>query len=236
VSAMERWTLDERGAGGAIAGVVRPIGGGEPCATMLAAPVLREGFSIDDAGAARVAIAWTGAPGLGAGDDAFAREPRAWLPGAAEALGAALDALAPALALGGRGHELWLRPHARHVLGDHHRVGSFLDGRDDGDRIGLLLDPAAMLDVGMEADALGHVERALEALAGRARAVVAANARPAGDDRLAPAALHDGLMDPRELAGLYRGLVPAGTPIVLVGGEAGRQAGAIGAGPGAGGG
>ncbi len=212
-SAAAVWRLDESGA-------LRALGDDAIRAVHAERPVLEEGFGLDGVAPAPVVVAWSGTPGAGPAER-FERDPRAWLPGAAAALDVALDRLAPRLETEER--RLWLRPHARHVLGDAHRVRSFLDGRNDGRLIGLLLDPASMVESGMEAEGLGHVERALESLAGRSAAVVAANVRRSGADALEPAPLDEGLLDARELAALVRGLVPAGVPLVLVGGDPDRQ-------------
>lgn len=113
-------------------------------------------WTVDPALAAYPVIVWSG----WLGDNPFAADPRAW-GGEAER---ALDAVVQQCAAGPNAPELWLRPHARHVLGDAHRVARFLE-RNRGLNVGLALDPLALLEDSMLPKAEDHLERIFQRLA-----------------------------------------------------------------------
>jgi hypothetical protein len=151
------------------------------------------------AGGAPVVVTWSGWFG---GDEVGVGTwgPRGWA-----ALQAWCDCQGPAFAAAGR--ELWLRPHAGHVLSDAQRCLTFLRGRE-GQAIGLLLDPVSMLAPSMLADAAEHLDRMLGALAQVAgvRAVLAPGAR--------------GLPIPEGVLGAaLREHWPASKPVVVSGAE-----------------
>ncbi len=90
---------------------------------------------------------------------------RTWGPAGWETLAAWCDRLSPELAAAGV--EMWLRPHACHVLSDAQRCLTFVRSRGPGP-IGLLLDPLSMLTESMMPDAPDHLVRIFDALAAAA--------------------------------------------------------------------
>lgn len=151
----------------------------------------------------------------------LARDVRTWGPEGMAALNEACDAgVARAAAAGGR---LLVRPHARHVLSDVQRCLTFMLKRQ-GQPLGLLLDPAALLDSTMLGRAADHLRRAIETLGPVADAVwltnVSGGARASLDDtdddhHLTPVPLHRGLIAPTILLDLVRRCVPASTPLIV---------------------
>jgi len=145
-------------------------------------------------------------------------DPRTWGQRGWEALEAAV-----AYHLAGNGPRLLIRPAWQDVISDSPSCIRLLEKRGQwgGEgRLALLLDPAAMLAPSMIPNAEDHVRRILELVAGRegVDGVVAANVEVReGVPRRAP--LHRGAIDTSRLVTLYRELVPAGVPLVLVGGE-----------------
>lgn len=111
--------------------------------------------------------AWSG--WTGDDDTPFAPSPRNWLPGSRERLAAWCDRIAEDLHAARA--RLLLRPHARHVLSDIPGVRSFLDARPD-DTIGLLLDPAGMMEPAMLEEADTFLERLTDTLLPRADALL----------------------------------------------------------------
>ncbi len=153
-------------------------------------------------------------------------DPRTWGARGWEALEEALSRH-----LAGTGPRILIRPAWTDVISDTPSCIRFLDLREQWgglERLGLLLDPAAMLAPSMMPTAEDHVRRILEMVAGRegVDGVVASNVEVReGVPRHAP--LHRGAIDAQRLSALYRGLVPASIPIILTGGEAEVQRRAI---------
>lgn len=87
---------------------------------------------------------------------------RTWGPAGWSAFLEWCDRVGPGFAAAGA--ELWIRPHAAHVLSDAQRCVTFLRGREGGP-IGLLFDPVSMLTGSMEADAPDHLARMFGAVA-----------------------------------------------------------------------
>ncbi len=155
-------------------------------------------------------IVWSGALGGGL----FDRSPETWLPAGLVALHAWLDRAMSVC--DGAGIELLVRPHARHVLCDAHRVASFLNDRPEAM---LALAPAALLESDMLHDAEDHLARALETLGGRASCVVVQNVKPPETASQAPqrVGLEDGLLDARMLVEIILKNVPPNVPLLLMG-------------------
>lgn len=65
--------------------------------------------------------------------------------------------------------EIWLWPHARHVLGDAQRVLAEARSWDDATPLRVLLEPAALLTPAMLDAAEDHLHRAVDALAAHPR-------------------------------------------------------------------
>lgn len=118
------------------------------------------------------------------------------------------------------GGNVWVRPHARHVLSDTPSCADFLR-RHASAQLKLLLDPSGMLTPAMLARADEHVERALSALAGNPGigAVMLTNVVRGSETELAPAPIHRGLVDGSVLARMARAAVPEHVPLVLLDGE-----------------
>lgn len=151
-------------------------------------------------------------------------DPRTWGPRGWEALEAALR---PYLARDGA--RILLRPAHTDVLSDAPSCIRFLDrreqwGADAGERLGILLDPAAMIAPSMIPTAEDHIARILEIVANRpgVDGVVAANIE-IRDDAPAPTPLHRGSIPPARLAALFRANVPAATPLILTDVELEKQ-------------
>lgn len=172
-------------------------------------------------------IAWSGWMGESSGD----RDFRTWAPEAWARLDAACDRLIPELR--DRGAELILRPHSAHVLSDVPSCLHFLRKRE-GQGVGLLLDPVAMLTGAMLTDAADYLERILWALGSLepTRAVVVSGAAASVEDResLVHAPLGTGSIDAALITGLVWRSVPPDRPRVLIGGDLERQAELLGAG------
>lgn len=119
-------------------------------------------------------IAWTGSmAGLDADADAdvpsdnsawFEADARTWMPAGRAAFAQALDRAARRTR--DLGLRLALRPHARHVLSDHHGLLKFaLDDRRAHDHVGVLCDLGAMLTRRTRPLAEDHFARALDSAA-----------------------------------------------------------------------
>lgn len=156
--------------------------------------------------------------------------PGYWGREAWERLEATIAAVAPALA--DRGARLLLRPRHGRTLADVPGALRLLNG-PFGERLGIILDAAAMLAPSTVAGGTDHLRRAFESLGPRAEALVLSNVASApggrwGDgERLAPAPLRAGLVDADLLLALAREHVPEGTLRVWLEGdpEAPRAAG-----------
>lgn len=106
-------------------------------------------------------------------DDPAERDPRTWGPAGLAALRESLARLRePFIHSGAR---LLIRPHARHVLCDPQRCVSLLnEWEKSGDPFGIALDPGAMLEESMLANAADHLRRACEAIGARAAILIVA--------------------------------------------------------------
>jgi len=146
--------------------------------------------------------------------------PGYWGREAWERLEATIAELIPTLAE--RGTRLLLRPQQGRTLADVPGALRLLNG-PLGERLGLILDPAAMLAPSMIRGAADHLRRAFEALGPRADALVLSNiaAVPGSsdDERLAPAPLRGGLIDPDLLLALAAEHVPETTLRVFLSGD-----------------
>jgi hypothetical protein len=148
----------------------------------------------------------------------FPRDFRTWSREGWEAMSGSLDAMLPAIITARA--ELWLRPHARHILADPQGCISFLRAREH-QPVRLLLDPAAFLTGSMLASAEDHLARAFDALGSHpsVRAVVLANVQrtdPDDQDALGPAPLHRGLLDAALILRPWRAACPPHLPVALL--------------------
>lgn len=117
----------------------------------------REAFEgiIDGAGDAPRAIVWSGTTGEGL----FEPHPSVWQQGAWDRFTKMIeDASSRSEASGVR---LLVRTHAHHVLSDAPRCRT-LGQAWEGSRVGILLDPRAMIDGSMSPDASDHLTRIAE--------------------------------------------------------------------------
>ena len=114
------------------------------------------------------------------------------------------------------GATLCFRPHADDILSDAHACRVFLERRAGGP-FEVCGDPGAMLTPAMIPTAPEHVERSIQALAscGGAVALILTNVVLQGE-RLMPAPITEGILDPNTIAGLARALWPADRPLVLL--------------------
>jgi len=159
------------------------------------------------------------------GDETFALDPRTWGPGGWKKFEATCEVLAERA--GDSGIPVILRPHARHVLSDAQRCLTFLR-RWEG-RLGLLLDPVAMLEASMLERAEEHLDRIVEALGEHpgVAGVVVCNAMPGGGDgggALRPTSIERGVVPRALLERFARGVAPT-IPIVVLAEEFERDAG-----------
>jgi hypothetical protein len=144
------------------------------------------------------AMLWSGSSAEVDGGGAFDEDPRTWGPKGWAALEEAVRAMP------GRGR-VWVRPHARHVVSDIPGVRRLLEA-EWGSRLGVALDPAAMMTPAMRgsagmADLVTRVFEAVELLPPERLMVVV-------DAEALPAAL---------LRGLVERCVPVGVPLVVRG-------------------
>lgn len=102
-----------------------------------------------------------------------------------------------------RGARLLVRTHARHALSDAQRCRAFKAEWAD-DEVGILLDPASMLEPSMVPTARDHFDRIMDGALGVADAVLVANVREAGalGADLLPCEKSDGLIEP-SLLGVF---------------------------------
>jgi hypothetical protein len=145
-------------------------------------------------------------------------DPRTWGPRGWEALEASIRAC-----LRRQGPRLLVRTAHTDVLSDAPSCIRFLDRREEWgggssgvDRLGILLDPAAMIAPSMIATAEDHIARILEIVAALpgVDGVVAANIK-AHNGQAVATPFHMGMVPPDRLGALLRVHVPVGTPIVL---------------------
>ncbi|CAN5863071.1 hypothetical protein BH11PLA1_BH11PLA1_09790 [soil metagenome] len=106
-------------------------------------------------------------------------DPHTWRPAAWQTLLDRVTTLAGALAPGA---ELWLRPHARHILSDAIRCERFL-AACPAPNVKLLGDPVSLLTAPMLERAEDHLERMFESLArvssaGRLAGIIFCDAAP----------------------------------------------------------
>ncbi len=153
------------------------------------------------------------------GPEEAVRDFRTWSRDAWGRLERWCDDLTPELRQ--RGIELWIRPHARHILADTQCCLSFL-GRRQGGQIRLLFEPTAFLTAGMLDRSEEHLERAFASLGAHpsVAATLLSNRHGPDDDPLEgplrAAPLHRGCVDPALLVRLWRQYVPRGIPAVLL--------------------
>lgn len=143
-------------------------------------------------------------------------EPRNWLGEGFASLRQWCDRLATMLDENAVAAELWLVPHARHILNDVQSVRAFLRERESDARFGVALAPADLFEPGMVRHALDHFERILDAAATQAAAVIVSDATPMPDGqslRLCPLGL--GVLDTRAMFAAVRRWTPASTPVIL---------------------
>ena len=144
-------------------------------------------------------------------DDPFGIDPRAWMPRARAGLFERFCELCELAA--GQGREVWMRPHARHAVGDLPIIAKWCI-EPPGGNFRILLDPCSLLTAQMLPLAEDHLERIFGAASGqfvlpRLGGVVIANVRlpagvTAGGGTLA---IDDG--PPLELVPLSEGVIPA---------------------------
>ncbi len=129
----------------------------------------------------------------------------------------------------GRQVRVLLRPHCRHVLSDVQRSVAFLR-EHAGSAIGLMLDPCALLEESMLAQAEDHLRLALVHLGPLAEGVWLAGVRfapgglPEDPASPVPTPLDEGDVPAALLLQLVRAHIPSGMPIVLEPGGVLRQA------------
>lgn len=157
------------------------------------------------------------------GDDRNQRSVRNWGPEAWASLEALVDHLDGALDADFGAKRVLLRPVARGVLSDTQRCRKLFFERPR-QRIGLALEPCALIESAMLPTIEDHLTRAVEALSGIAGAVVLGNLRrEAGDDEdddaMRPAPVESGVISPPLLGAPARELGWAGMPVILVTGD-----------------
>src|SRR5262249_8001826 len=149
-----------------------------------------------------------------ADEDDGGADPRTWGPRGWLAMEEALRRY-----LEQPGPRLVLRPSYTDVISDAPSWLRFLSQRrewagDGEERLGVMLDPVAMLAPSMVKNAEDHVARLLELVGSHAGVdAVAASNMEVRDGDVERAALHRGVMDAARIAGVYRSL--AGVPIVI---------------------
>lgn len=172
------------------------------------------------------AIIWTG----WTGETEFDFDLRSWSKASWEALVSFCDHFEQAKKPAGT--RLLLRPHARHVLSDVQRIESFFGARAGGS-IGLLLDPASLIEPAMLPRLPDHLRRIIETLGPRAEAIwLAGIESPHTDDHedagpVCRAGLHAGEPGSEWFARALEQWVPPATPLVLEGDPAPQIAGLI---------
>lgn len=155
------------------------------------------------------------------GEDRNQRDLRNWGPDAWARLEALVDHLDGALEADWGEKRVLLRPVARGVMSDTQRCRKLFFERPR-QRIGLALEPCALLEPGMLPLIEDHLARAFDALGGLAGAVVLGNVRrderpgDPDDAALLPAPVQAGLIPPPLLGAPARELGWAGVPVILV--------------------
>jgi len=117
-------------------------------------------------------VVWSGTNA----EELFAPDPTSWMPAGRERFERFVDAALDSMSDGVR---LLVRTHARHVLSDIPTVRTFATGREDAP-VGVLLDPASMLEPSMIDHADDHLERIASGALRGADAVLVAGLRRSG--------------------------------------------------------
>jgi hypothetical protein len=213
----------------ACAGLARPLAPAAPAAD--AAIILARGHALEpgflddlrsdldrlarQARSVHACVVWSGT----LGDELFDADPRTWGP---RGRAAWAERLAELLAVA-RSHrlQLWIRPHARHVVSDAPTIDRMLadhagDIAHEQAPLRILSDPASMFTRSMLAYAEDHLERVLSATRrwsalGACAGIVLANVRdPSGEPAAEASPIDDG--PALQGAPLFDGLIPA--PII----------------------
>jgi hypothetical protein len=148
------------------------------------------------------------------GEGTFVRDPATWSPGGWKEF----ERACVRMGKDAGDARVIIRPHARHVLSDPQRSLTFLRAHER--RLGLLLDPFAMLESTMLARVDEHLERAMDALIEHpgVEGVVACNVieRETQDGvSLVPTPIERGLVASDLILKMVR-RVPPHMPIVLL--------------------
>lgn len=172
-----------------------------------------------DAQAAPV-LAWSGWFADPLAPSHWPRDPQTWTKPGQAALDAALDRVLPAFNLT---RPLLLRQHARHVLSDAPRSLNLLRARTN-QPLGLILDPAAMLEPSMLIHAEDHYRRVLGALADHpaVAAIIVTGAREIAHDdgpAIVPTRLADSQVPAALIARLVHELAPPTLPRIVLPGD-----------------
>ncbi|MEQ8850909.1 MAG: hypothetical protein RIB32_03910 [Phycisphaerales bacterium] len=179
-------------------------------------PLSDAGVLIDLEAPAPRTILWSGQPmDADDPDNWFRRTPATWGEAAQQRFNAFCAELAPQLQRAGR--RILFRTHARHVLCDPPRCLKMLEqwgGTSDAAAFGIAFDPVSLLEPDMLPHADDHLDRLFRFLGPVADALYLGNAH-IDDDRVIPAPLHDGPLDPDRLLALAREHLPPQTPVIL---------------------
>lgn len=225
---MQIWRLEDRrdplGIGGAT------DADGAACVRLRRAHVLGEHSSEEDGVPNALFSGWL--EGSDLGDGVFAPDHRLWGPQPWAEFEAALARLAPR-----GGPEVWIRPHARHVLSDAQRCLTAARGWEErGLAARLLLEPAMLLTEAMLSHAEDHLERIFDTLGDSPRlaAVLLTGAEAVEADsegersvELRPCPLGRGLIDGSVLARCWKRSGASARPVILRGEEFDRGRGLL---------
>lgn len=187
-------------------GVLRPISGGPPWGVALRHNPLHE--QPPDVPAVRASprlISWSGTPA----ERLFDSDPRAW---GREAMNRFRDACRT---LGSHGRHLLIRPHARHIISDVPRCLHLLSERG-AEPLGIILDPASLLDAPMIPDLPDHQTRFFEALGPVAEAVWLTGISTDQDGMPLPAPLGEGILPADHILSLWKRCCRSDSPVILV--------------------
>ncbi len=152
------------------------------------------------------------------GEDRQTRDVRNWGPQAWAALETLVDHLDSALEGEWTEKRILFRPAARAVLSDTQRCMKLFHERDRR-RIGLALEPCAMLEAGMLEKVEDHLARSFGALGPMAGTVVLGNVSRAGDDDdapLQPTAVESGDVPPLLLGAPAQERAWEGIPVIVI--------------------
>ncbi|MFO0961982.1 MAG: hypothetical protein U0625_03640 [Phycisphaerales bacterium] len=200
---------------------------GRPLGCFVEGNLLSPDFAFDAELPGQWIFTWSGT--LAA--DLASVSPANWMRGP-QTLAAACDSLAPQLARHRR--RLLLVPHARHILSDARSALTWwcervIPGQDPavvrtapaGERaFGLALDPGAMLEPSMLADAPDHLRSLVTHVGARADAIILRDMAPSAQDPelLAPCSAGTGALPGALLWELVREAVPETVPVLVPGG------------------